>query len=109
MEQYKHDKLEQLVKVVAISDLRKFATILDDSLISFINDILRKENIREGIEKLTPSPEKESDYEQKLFTYFIASINSQIKSLKLEPDLDPRLKERLNHFEETLQKFEAEK
>ena len=46
IEQYRHDKLEQLVKMVAISDLSKFATMLDDSLIAFINDILRKENIR---------------------------------------------------------------
>ncbi len=46
IKQYGDDKLEQLVKVVAISDLSKFATILDDSLIAFINEILRKENIR---------------------------------------------------------------
>lgn len=69
---------------------------------------LPSEYIREGLKNLTPSFEEKSEYEEKLFTYFVASINSQIKSLHLEPYLDPTLKKHLDHFEKSIQKFEKE-
>lgn len=46
LEEVKEDRLNKLMKVAGIADLRKFAEILDDELISLVNDILKKANIK---------------------------------------------------------------
>ena len=46
LEEAKEDRLNKLMKVAGIADLRKFAEILDDELISLVNDILKKANIK---------------------------------------------------------------
>jgi len=46
LKEIKEDRLNKLMKVAGIADLRKFAEILDDELISLVNDILKKANIK---------------------------------------------------------------
>lgn len=67
--------------------------------------VLPERHIERGIEKLKPSFQETSGYEEKLFTYFLSSLSTQIHFLKLEHNLDPTLKERLLKFEETIKKF----
>lgn len=67
---------------------------------------LSEDHVEKGIKSFIPSQEEKSDYEKKLFSYFIASLNSQIKALKLAPQpLNPKLKERLNSLEDSLKKI----
>ena len=64
---------------------------------------LPKDHVEKGIKSFIPSEGQSSDYEKKLFSYFIASLNSQIKALELNPrHLDSKLKERLDAFERCL-------
>ncbi len=67
---------------------------------------LSKKYLKEGLNKMSPSLEETSSYEKKLFEYFIASLDSQIKRLKLEPDLNPELKDHIKAFETAIEKFE---
>ena len=46
LEEVKEDRLNKLMKIAGIADLSKFAEILDDELISLVNDILKKANIK---------------------------------------------------------------
>ncbi|MEA1964415.1 MAG: hypothetical protein U9O41_04710 [Candidatus Aerophobetes bacterium] len=46
LEEVKENRLNKLMKVAGIADLRKFAEILNDELISLVNDILKKANIK---------------------------------------------------------------
>jgi len=46
LKEVKEDRLNKLMKVAGIADLRKFAEILDDELISLVNDILKKADIK---------------------------------------------------------------
>ena len=66
---------------------------------------LPKRHIEQGIKKITPAWHKKSDCENKLFKYFISSINIQIQSLKLNPRLNSILKERIDNFEKIIQKY----
>ncbi len=59
--------------------------------------------IKEGINNLIPELGQSSDYEEKLFSYFIALIKSQISSLHLEPSLDADFRERLDEFGKSIQ------
>ncbi|MEK9135164.1 MAG: hypothetical protein AAB451_02595 [Patescibacteria group bacterium] len=66
---------------------------------------LPESHVEEGIKNFDPS-EESSDYEKKLFSYFIASLNSQIRALELNPrHLDSKLKERLEAFKHCLKKI----
>ncbi len=67
---------------------------------------LSGENIKNGIKELVPSFEEKSDFEKKLFDYFISSLDSQIKTLKLERNLDWSIKEQVNYFEQVIKKFD---
>ncbi len=64
---------------------------------------LDKKYINEGIKNLTPSFEEKSQYEKKLWEYFIASLNAQVQYLSLERRLEPALKNRLELFKKTIQ------
>ncbi len=68
---------------------------------------LDKKNINKGIEELIPSFEKKSNYEKKLWNYFVASFNAQIQALELleKHDLDPALKNRLDNFHKSIQNY----
>jgi hypothetical protein len=67
---------------------------------------LPQENIDKGIENLT-SLEEISDYERKLWEYFVATIKNQIARLKLERYLNPALMTRLSGFETTLEELKT--
>jgi hypothetical protein len=62
-------------------------------------------HIREAVNKIAPSLEEKSEYEKDLFSYFLASINLQIKTLKLYPHLGKPLKTSISLFENASQKF----
>lgn len=66
---------------------------------------LPHDRIREAIERMAPSLDEKSDYETKLFSYFVSSIDTQIKTLKLYPRLDNILKESIAVFESSLKKL----
>jgi len=67
---------------------------------------LNKKYIDEGLKNLVPDFEIKSDYEKKLFDYFLSALNVQISHLNLEKDLDPVLKKRLSYFQKSLERFE---
>lgn len=70
---------------------------------------LPKRHLRRGLKEFVPSFEKNSDYERRLFSYFITSLSAQIDFLKLEQNLNPELKNRLIYFEKTIKKLFEEK
>lgn len=64
---------------------------------------LPPEIIQKGIKSLSVSLEEKSDYEQKIFTFFISLIDSQIKGLNLDYDnLNPEFQNHINEFAETI-------
>lgn len=67
---------------------------------------LSEENIGDGMKRSESSFEKKSDFEKKLFDYFVSNLNSQIKRLKLEENLNRGIKEQLDGFEEIIKKFD---
>jgi hypothetical protein len=64
---------------------------------------LPPENINEGIRNLI-SLEEISDYEKKLWVYFLTTIENQIARLKLERSLNEILKARLLKFEKNIKR-----
>jgi hypothetical protein len=69
---------------------------------------LPPEIINEGIRNLS-SLKEISDYERKLWTYFLTILKNQIAMLKLEKNLNETLKYRLLKFEEAIEEFEQRK
>ncbi len=67
--------------------------------------VLPHRHIEEGIKQFNPSFEEKSDHEKKLFDYFLSAFPLQINYLKLEKNLNPELKKRIEYFEKVLQKF----
>ena len=67
--------------------------------------VLPPKYIEEGVKELVPSLSEKSEYEKKLFSYFIASLSSQISFLKLERRLNPALREKITYFENAIQKI----
>jgi len=65
---------------------------------------LSPEIINEGIRNLS-SLKEISDYERKLWTYFLTILKNQIARLKLEENLNETLKSRLLKFEEAIKEF----
>lgn len=68
---------------------------------------LPQRHIRKGMEELIPSFQEKSKYERDIFNWFISSLDSQIKSLKLEPRLNEDLNKRLLRFEKAIQRFKT--
>ncbi len=66
---------------------------------------LPSDRIKAAVNKLGLSLEEKTDYEAKLFSYFVSSIDTQIKTLKLYPHLDNALKQSIFVFEDSLKKF----
>jgi hypothetical protein len=69
---------------------------------------LPPEIINEGIRNLS-SLKEISDYERKLWTYFLTILENQIARLKLEKNLNETLKSRLLKFEEAIKNFSKER
>ncbi len=63
---------------------------------------LPPDRIKEAIKRMGTTIDEKTDYETKLFSYFISSIDAQIKALKLYPRLDQILKGSINLFEQSL-------
>jgi len=64
---------------------------------------LSREHIKKGIQEFVPSIDKPpSDYERKIFDYFVSSIDTQIKAIELNSDLDKTLRERVESFKNTI-------
>ena len=64
---------------------------------------LSREHIKKGIQEFVPSIDKPpSDYERKIFDYFISSIDTQIKAIELNSDLEKTLRERVESFKNTI-------
>ena len=60
---------------------------------------LSPEYTRKGIQAFISSTDKSaSDYEKKIFDYFISSIDTQIKAIELNLDLEKNLKKRVEGF-----------
>lgn len=68
---------------------------------------LPKDRINKGIAEFLPDTKNQSEFEKRLFTYFIATITAQIAGLKLYKDLNPELKERLNAFKKMVGELES--
>lgn len=67
---------------------------------------LDKEHLEEGVKNLTPSLKEKSEYDGKLWNYFVASLKAQISFLKLKPNkLNFELKNRLEQFEKDIERF----
>lgn len=68
--------------------------------------------IKEAARKFSAEQGKQSDFERKIFFYFIDSISAQIKRLELEDHLtplNPKLKERLSAFKGLIGGLKKEK
>jgi len=66
---------------------------------------LPSDRLKEAIKKLSPSLEEKTDYEKKLFEFFISLIKHQIKTLKLYPQMDEVLSQSINSLESRLGKI----
>ncbi len=64
---------------------------------------LSPEYIQKGIQEFVSSADKPpSDYERKIFDYFISALDAQIKALELNPGLKVSLKKRMQNFKATI-------
>ncbi|GEM_PF-5312818 len=60
---------------------------------------LPKDRIEKGLRELAMSATQQSDFERKLFEYFMAAMSLQIQGLELyNRRLDPELKKKLETF-----------
>lgn len=66
---------------------------------------LPEKHINEGIKNLSLSLEEKSDYEKKLFKYFIDLLQHQYSALVLEKHIDQSIKNRVGTFKKVLDKF----
>ena len=64
---------------------------------------LPKDRIEKGIKEFTPEFGKRSDFEEKLFAYFVATLSAQVEGLELYSGrLNPDLKTKLAAFKKVL-------
>jgi len=64
---------------------------------------LSPEHVRKGVQAFISSADKPpSDYEKKIFDYFISSIDAQIKAVELNSNLEKNLKKRVENFQDTI-------
>jgi hypothetical protein len=71
--------------------------------------VLPAKHVEEGIKQLIPDISQKSDYEKRLFKYFITSLSSQIDLLRLETKANPTLEKRLDYFEKIIERFKERK
>ena len=70
---------------------------------------LPPDRIRKGVQDFIPG-DGQSDFEKKLFTYFMATISAQIEGLELyHRRLDPQLKEKLTAFKDIVASLAGKK
>jgi hypothetical protein len=90
-------------------DNKKRITLGEISNVPLFYLVLPAKHVEEGIKQLIPSFEEKSDYEKRLFKYFITSLSSQIDLLRLEAKANPTLEERLDYFEKIIERFKERK
>lgn len=66
---------------------------------------LPEKHINEGINNFSLLPEEKSDYEKKLFKYFLDLLQHQYSALVLEKHIDQSIKNRVETFKKVLDKF----
>jgi hypothetical protein len=66
------------------------------------------DRIRKGMEEFIADPIRQSEFEERLFSYFLATISAQIGALELyQARLDPELKKKLGAFKDVVGSFNA--
>ncbi len=71
---------------------------------------LPKDRVEKGLQEFDPSPTEQSDFEKKLFDYFIATLGAQIQGLELYSGrLNPQLKERLSAFKKAASEIKSKR
>ena len=66
------------------------------------------DRIRKGIKEFVADPVQQSEFEERLFSYFLATISAQIGALELyQARLDPELKKKLGVFKDVVGSFNA--
>lgn len=66
------------------------------------------DRIQKGVKEFVADPVIQSEFEERLFTYFLATIGAQIKALDLyHRRLDPELKKKLDGFKTVVSSFDA--
>lgn len=69
---------------------------------------LDSESIKNGLKEFLPQMKTQSEFEKKLFSYFIISIIAQIEGLELNGRrLNPALKEKLTAFKDIMEPIQA--
>lgn len=67
---------------------------------------LPEKQVEEGIKSLEPSLDVHSNYDKKLFAYFVASLEAQIKLLQLtRAQLSDKMKQRISQFEDAIREI----
>lgn len=66
---------------------------------------LSEDYIKKGLKEFVPAIKTKSNFEEKLFQYFLESFFYQIKKLENNPRLNDQLKERLQFFKKSLEKY----
>jgi hypothetical protein len=71
---------------------------------------LPKDRIGKGIKEFSPETDKQSDFEEKLFAYFVATLSAQVKGLELYSGrLNGDLKMKLSAFKKVLADVSAKR
>lgn len=66
------------------------------------------DRVKKGIQEFVADPVRQSDFEERLFSYFLATIGAQIGALELyHRRLDPELKKKLDGFKAVVGSFNA--
>ncbi|PIY96387.1 MAG: hypothetical protein COY66_04165 [Candidatus Kerfeldbacteria bacterium CG_4_10_14_0_8_um_filter_42_10] len=68
---------------------------------------LSPEDLDRGMEELIPELGQASEFEKKLFDYFVKTIEAQISALNLKGNLNPLIKKRLDEFVTSLDKMKG--
>ena len=62
------------------------------------------------MKEFVADPVQQSEFEERLFSYFLATISAQIGALELyQARLDPELKKKLGAFKDVVGSFNAKK
>ncbi len=85
------------------TDGKKEITLGNSEHIPIFYIALPKTEIEQGVREFNPSLTEQSDFEKKLFEYFIAAISLQIQALELGGGLDLNLKRKLDDFKNVVE------
>ncbi len=70
--------------------------------------VVPPDRIKKGMKEFVADPVRQSDFEERLFSYFLATIGAQIGALELyQARLNPELKKKLEDFKTVVASFNA--